>query len=72
MGLEFGEDLQRAVGPAGDLPPDFAREHAARGGERPLGAGVNQVRDGLGLREIDAAGGCRGGDDGLGGGHRMA
>ena len=33
----------------------FAGEHAAGGGERALGAGVNQVGDGLGLSEINSA-----------------
>ena len=55
MGLEFGEDLQRAVGPAGHVPTEFAGEHAAGGGERALGAGVDQVGHRLGLREVDAA-----------------
>ena len=49
MRLEFGQDLQRAVGPARDVPAELAGEHAARGGERALGAGVDQVGDGLSL-----------------------
>jgi hypothetical protein len=54
--LEFGEDLQRAVGPAGDVPAELAGEHATRRGERSLGAGVDQVRDGFSLRQVDPAG----------------
>jgi len=59
VGLEFGEDLQRAVGPPRDVPAELAGEHAPRGGERAFGAGVDQVRDGLGLRQVEAAGEVR-------------
>ena len=56
MRLEFGEDLQRAVGPAGDVPAELAGEHAPRRGERAFGTGMDEVRDGFGLRQVDASG----------------